>query len=459
MPKTLAHYLFLPLLTACLVAVALSCRGDAEAASSAARTLASADRLHAVWPDSVKAYEDLLRRAIAEAARCEDSETAVKASLRLSAQLQWTDEHEAIVLAERALALAQAGDSATLSLLPQIRLTIAGLREQMGDEARARSLYERCLTDTSSRDVALSRLANLYLSDGDAEGALRLARQRLTADADTADVEPQLILANCYQQCDSLTAARGIYERLSRHPNSKTRYVALRHLSEIAILEQRLQALPVILDSAFANAEDVFFDALQQKDNYFRGALEQERQTERLAYRERLLNWLLLGVLVVSAVVISFFVMLARHRHAIQLQRLQAEQREHELAEERLQQREQKIDLLQRYILEKSELLQRLRAEGDHKRQLSPKEWTDMEQLLDSITGGFVTRLRAQHPTFSEEDIQLCILTRMKLSNQVISDIYLITVSAVKHRKLKLKKSGFGETDPERSLDDVLAHI
>jgi hypothetical protein len=189
------------------------------------------------------------------------------------------------------------------------------------------------------------------------------------------------------------------------------------------------------------------------------------------------MNWALLGITVVGALTILFIVSVSRQRRATQRQRLLAEQRERELAEQRLRheakEREReareaeerllqqglKIQLLQRFILDKNEVLQRLRKEGDHKRQLSAKEWADVEQMLDSITDGFVSRLRAAHPEFREEDIQLCMLTRMKLSNQVISSIYLITVSAVKHRKLKLKKDGFGETDPECPLDDVLDRI
>jgi len=70
-----------------------------------------------------------------------------------------------------------------------------------------------------------------------------------------------------------------------------------------------------------------------------------------------------------------------------------------------------------------------------------------------------VARLRKRHPEFPEDDIQLCMMTRMHLSNQSIARIYLITVSAVKHRKLKLKKDGFGEFDPNRPLDDVINEI
>ncbi len=458
-------------------------------ATTAAESLKTAEVVHAASPDSVKAYEDLLRTAILKAEAELDWTTCAQAALLLSAQLQWTDEPEALSLAKKAqqaLAKKQSAQEGTssaneednsASLGMRINLVMAGLYEQTGDTARARSLYEECLRSEDSRNVALSRLANLSLASGDAAGALALARQIHPNERDTSDVEPLFVLANCYLQCDSLAAARQIYQQLIALPNSKARYVAYRHLSEIAILDRRLDELPAGLDSAFASAEDVFFEALQQKDAYFHATLEQERRAERLAYHGRLLNWALLGITTIGTLTILFIISVSRQRRATQRQRLLAEQRERELVEQRLQheaqerereaheaeerlfQQGQKIQLLQRFILDKSEVLQRLREEGDHKRQLSRREWTDVEQMLDSITDGFVARLRAAHPEFREEDIQLCMLTRMKLSNQVISSIYLITVSAVKHRKLKLKKDGFGETNPERPLDDVLDAI
>ena len=311
--------------------------------------------------------------------------------------------------------------------------------------------------------TALGHLADMSLAGGDSEAALALAMQMQQSGAMADDMEAQFILANCYMQCDSLVKAREIYERLVASAGVKTRYAAQRHLAEIAIVENRTAELPAILDSAFSSAEAVFFGALKQKDDYFRATLQQERHAERLAYRGRMMKWALIGVTILGAMAVLFLVSLNRHRRAIHEQRLQQEAREREReareAEERLRQQEQKIQLLQHYILEKSELLQRLRAEGDRKRLLSQKDWADMEKLLDSITDGFVAKLRAQHPEFREDDIQLCMLTRMKLSNQVISDIYLITVSAVKHRKLKLKKDGFGVSDPDTPLDEVLARI
>ena len=430
--------------------------------------LAEAQAVHLSRPDSVKAYEDLLRAAVRLTETEHDGLTAARAYLLLSAQLQWTDEDEAIALATKGQRALRQVVPAELSnhetemlnaLQRDLTLTMAGLYEQKGELQRARTLYNQCLWHPACRNVALGHLANLCLSENDAAGALQLARQMTISDSDTTDIEPLVILANCYLQCDSLAQARKIYLHLASLLNHKTRYVAQRHLAEIAIQQRELSALPALLDSTFSSAEAVFFEALQQKEVYFHATLEQERRAEHLAYRQRLTLWALCGVTVFAVMVVLLLTALTRHRRQIHAQRLREEQRERELAEERLQQQEQKIQLLQRLILDKSEVLQRLRAEGDSKKQLSQKDWQEVEQMLDSVTDGFVRRLRTGHPGFSEEDIQLCMLTRMNLSNQVISNIYLITVSAVKHRKLKLKKDGFGEYNPERPLDNVLLQI
>ena len=430
--------------------------------------LAEAEAVHRSKPDSVKAYEDLLRAAVRLAEQEHDGLTCARAYLLLSAQLQWTDEDEAIALATKGQQALQQVAPAALSvhetemlnaLQRDLTLTMAGLYEQKGELSLARTLYKQCLWHPACRNVALGHLANLCLSENDAAGALELARQMTLSDSDTTDFEARVILANCYLQCDSLEQARQIYTHLASLHNRKTRYVAQRHLTEIAIRQRELAALPALLDSTFSSAEGVFFEALQQKEVYFHATLEQERRAERLAYRQRLTLWALCGVTVLAVMAVLFLAALTRHRRQIHAQRLREEQRERELAEERLEQQEQKIQLLQRLILDKSEVLQRLRAEGDSKKQLSHKDWQEVEQMLDSVTDGFVRRLRTSHPGFSEEDIQLCMLTRMNLSNQVISNIYLITVSAVKHRKLKLKKDGFGEYDPERPLDSVLLQI
>jgi hypothetical protein len=47
-------------------------------------------------------------------------------------------------------------------------------------------------------------------------------------------------------------------------------------------------------------------------------------------------------------------------------------------------------------------------------------------------------------------------VTTIGISNRIIGNIYCITISAVQHRKLKLKKEVFGESNPDITLEQVL---
>ena len=50
-------------------------------------------------------------------------------------------------------------------------------------------------------------------------------------------------------------------------------------------------------------------------------------------------------------------------------------------------------------------------------------------------------------------------LSRLKLSNTALSAIYVISVSAVQHRKQGLKRDGFGVTDSNVTFDQVVANF
>ena len=55
-----------------------------------------------------------------------------------------------------------------------------------------------------------------------------------------------------------------------------------------------------------------------------------------------------------------------------------------------------------------------------------------------------------------EDDIRLCLLTRLGITNRTIGNIYCISISAVQPRKLKLKKDVFGEGNPDVTLEQIL---
>jgi hypothetical protein len=100
--------------------------------------------------------------------------------------------------------------------------------------------------------------------------------------------------------------------------------------------------------------------------------------------------------------------------------------------------------------------VQKLGESAERHINISAHEWEEVEHTLDAIDGNRFTRLRARYTELKEEDVRLCILIRLGLTNRAIGNIYGISLSAVQHRKLKLKKEVFGEDDPETTLEQVL---
>ena len=121
-----------------------------------------------------------------------------------------------------------------------------------------------------------------------------------------------------------------------------------------------------------------------------------------------------------------------------------------------LHQANEVVTFLQGFILERTEVLKKLNQSGDSLIYLTPHEWSEIERTLNAIDNNRFAKLREQYPNMQEDDIRLCILTRLGLSNRAIGNIYCITISAVQHRKLKLKKDVFGESNPEITLEQIL---
>ena len=121
-----------------------------------------------------------------------------------------------------------------------------------------------------------------------------------------------------------------------------------------------------------------------------------------------------------------------------------------------LHQTNEVVTFLQGFILERTEVLKKLNQSGDSLIYISPHEWGEIERTLNAIDGNRFAKIREHYPKMQEDDIRLCILTRLGLSNRTIGNIYCITVSAVQHRKLKLKKDGFGESNPDVTLEQIL---
>lgn len=90
---------------------------------------------------------------------------------------------------------------------------------------------------------------------------------------------------------------------------------------------------------------------------------------------------------------------------------------------------------------------------------MTKQAWQELEDLMNATDNHFVQNLRQEHQDFKEEDIQLCMLVRIKMDNKTLANIFYISVNSIKSRKLKLKKEGFHVLDPAIHLEDVIERL
>ena len=164
----------------------------------------------------------------------------------------------------------------------------------------------------------------------------------------------------------------------------------------------------------------------------------------------------LLMTIAASLIVILAIVLVVRYKMRAQRQEKRQLQQEAEHQKAQLHQANEVVAFLQNFILERTEVMKKLNQSGDTLITLKPHEWSEIERTLNAIDNNRFANLREQYPNMAEDDIRLCILTRLGLSNRTIGNIYCITISAVQHRKLKLKKDVFGETNPDITLEQIL---
>ncbi len=514
--------------------VACSDQQSGEVSQTAAHCLDEAEA--ALANDSIRQGETLLRKAIQLAEASEDWHTNYIAYQRLAEALSQGNPEEALRLMKKALAVYEQhpDDERNYVILLDYAGTYAAQVAFIGnedvtstpgnadvspasyDEAldfinRAYDIAEnRQMTDLMCQ--TLTSLANIAWAKEDYRQAIDYVHQALrcaggslaegagetatfpeageTTTFPEAGETPALpgalqVLARSYLSLNMLDSAEAVYRQIDPDDDVHLAYIVQSSLAKIALrrlgateVDERLQAgdgtAGVSVDEIFDQIEDIYYKALEQKDEYYQATLSQEMENQQLEYRSKMYGRTLLTVIIASVVILIAVVLALRYR--IRMLRQQREYEQSKMENELLMQEQEKrrlqqeaehqktllhqanevVTFLQGFILERTEVLKKLNQSGDALITISPHEWSEIERTLNAIDGNRFAKIREQHPTMQEDDIRLCILTRLGLSNRTIGNIYCITVSAVQHRKLKLKKDVFGESNPDVTLEKIL---
>ena len=456
--------------------VACSHQQQGVNSQTAARCLEEAEG--ALANDSIRQGETLLRKAIQLSEASEDWHTYYIAYQRLAEALSQSNPEEALRLMKKALSVYEQhpDDERNYVILLDYAGTYASQvaynTEGSYDEAldfihRAYGIAEKQqMTDLMCQ--TLTSLANIAWAKEDYRQALDYARQAkdlgnrlLDSVQDQESVTLILtgtlqVLARSYLSLNMLDSAETVYRRIDSGNDVHLTYIVQSSLANIALRRMGATQLEDSVDEAFGQIEDIYYKALGQKDQYYQATLRKEMENQQLEYRSKMYGRTLLIVIIASVIILLATVLALRYRIRMQEQEKRRLQEEAEHQKTLLHQTNEVVTFLQNHILERTEVLKKLNESGDSLITLHPHEWSEIERTLNAIDNNRFAKIREQYPTMQEDDIRLCILTRLGLSNRTIGNIYCITVSAVQHRKLKLKKDVFGESNPDITLEQIL---
>ena len=444
--------------------VACSQQQQGADSQTAAHCLEEAEA--ALANDSIRQGETMLRKTIQLAEASEDWHTYYIAYQRLAEALSQSNPEEALRLMKKALSVYEQhpDDKRNYVILLDYAGTYASQvafnTEGSYDEAldfihQAYDIAEKQqMTDLMCQ--TLTSLANIAWAKEDYRQALDYAhRAESTA---TTDLRPGTlqVLARSYLSLNMLDSAETVYRQIDPGSDVHLAYIVQSSLANIALRRMGATQLEDSVDEAFGQIEDIYYKALDQKDQYYQATLRQEMENQQLEYRSKMYGRTLLIVIIASVIILLAVVQALRYRIRMQEQEKRRLQQEAEHQKTLLHQANEVVTFLQGIILERTEVMKKLNQNGDSLITLHPHEWSEIERTLNAIDNNRFAKIREQYPTMQEDDIRLCILTRLGLSNRTIGNIYCITVSAVQHRKLKLKKDVFGESNPDVTLEQIL---
>jgi hypothetical protein len=436
--------------------------------------------------DSIRLGETLLRKAIHLAETSKDWHTYYISCQRLALSLSQSNPEKALQLMKQALNIYERhpDDERNYVILLDFAGTYAAqvAFNAEGPFDEALDFIHRAYDRAKEKQMAdlmcqtLTSLANIAWAKEDYHQALDYAHQAESVATDNLRQGTLQVLARSYLSLNMLDSAETVYRQIEPGDDIHMAYIVQSNLAKIALRRMGATKVEDDIDEAFDQVEDIYYKALEQKDQYYQETLHQEMENQQLEYRSQMYRHTLL-IVIIAAVVILLVVVLAlryrirmlRQQREYEQSRLQNELRIQEQEKRQLQQEAEHqktllyqanevVTFLQNFILERTEVLKKLNQSGDSLIYLSPHEWSEIERTLNAIDNNRFANLREQYPNMQEDDIRLCILTRLGISNRTIGNIYCISISAVQHRKLKLKKEVLGETSPDVTLEQILKY-
>ena len=421
-----------------------------------------------------KRAEDLFREAIKYSEKVENWPINYRAKNRLGILVYQSNSKEGIRLMTEALEAYKLCNDLPANYI-NILMMLSNRYMATGESEKAfesiNEAYEVAVKEKleAKKYDCLRYASVLYFLSGDYQKSLELAKEGMGEVNRFTNSSANFILAISYMAQDSLEQAKEAF--LNIKSADKMENVAVyQNLCKIAILENDTASARIYADSIVFVTNNVVRNIQKAKDDYYHDVIKREHQEEKLSHQK----WMLITWIVVILLFLVFFFFyhrrtsrlrrqayLMKRKHEIETHNMYVEEqkRQHENDQKLIHQKSITLALLQKYFVAHVSEVKANLINGNNNVRLTNETWQEIEDLLNASENNFVSKLRQEHKDFEEEDIKMCILTRMKVKNKIIADIFHISVDAVKKRKSTLKKNGFGIDDSTITLEQIIEGI
>ena len=425
--------------------------------------------------DSTTECEECFRNVINNAKERGDVDLQCLALEKLSRSIVLSNKRLSVIYAKKAVDLYSNQKNAKIANLILYMLNLANcyILDNQKDSSffylRQSQQYLNRISDNSMPKYVYHSLSRAFYYFNEKDSALFYSRKAID---ETSDIKLMVFYSCCLEECDSLESAERLLRICSAESNDKLKYSSYMELCKLSCKRINDKQLSTDIDSLERFADKYMLDLYSQKGKYFEENINQGRQLERqenaVMVRNGVILFIIVTVLLLAALV---YVYLSKRKtlHAQEIRHIQEHyemelesqrkekeylEREHKLL---LESKNKQIALLKNGLFERLELAKKIKdAKGQSCHVvINDNDWNQLHSLLEGGEEYFVSKLKERYPSLSNDEIQMCMLIRIGLSNEDMANIYCITINSMK-RKLYSFKEKMGITDKNQSVRNVI---
>ena len=425
--------------------------------------------------DSTTECEECFQNVVNNAKKRGDIDLQCLALEKLSRSIVLSNKRLSVIYAKKAVDLYSNQKNAKIANLILYMLNLANcyILDNQKDSSffylRQSQQYLNRISDNSMPKYVYHSLSRAFYYFNEKDSALFYSRKAID---ETSDIKLMVFYSCCLEECDSLESAERLLRICSAESNDKLKYSSYMELCKLSCKRINDKQLSTDIDSLERFADKYMLDLYSQKGKYFEENINQGRQLERqenaVMVRNGVILFIIVTVLLLAALV---YVYLSKRKalHAQEVRHIQEHyemelesqrkekeylEREHKLL---LESKNKQIALLKNGLFERLELAKKIKdAKGQSSHiVINDNDWNQLHSLLEGGEEYFVSKLKERYPSLSNDEIQMCMLIRIGLSNEDMANIYCITINSMK-RKLYSFKEKMGITDKDQSVRNVI---